>query len=299
MANGNDIASFTNHDRLGVSAFGSFLFHIVIILAVSFTVPKMLSLDKIQILEITLVNTRSDKAPANADYLAQHNQEGGGTQDKGGVIGSPIPVNEVSNRESESITLQPQAEESTAHKRDRTDIISVAKSDRQITTRKPQPKKRRVERVPLTRGYFAANPKDQERTQLNAEISRFWKTYLKKPRVDYLTARTREYKNAVYEEAWALKVERVGNLNYPEGARRRRLSGYLRLAVALNADGTIHSTNILRSSGHKLLDDAAVRIVNLASPYAPFPPQIRAENEILYIIRTWRFNEGSISEISR
>ena len=298
MANGNDIASFTNHDRLGVSAFGSFLFHIVIILAVSFTVPKILSLDKIQILEITLVNTRSDKAPTNADYLAQHNQEGGGIQDKAGVIGSPIPVNEVSNRESESITLQPQPEESTTRKRDRTDIISVAKSDRQFTTRKPQPKKRRLERVPLTRGYFAANPKEQERTQLNAEISRFWKTYLKKPRVDYLTARTREYKNAVYEEAWALKVERVGNLNYPEGARRRKLSGYLRLAVALNADGTVHSTSILRSSGHKLLDDAAVRIVNLASPYAPFPPQIRAENEILYIIRTWRFNDGSISEIS-
>ena len=90
-------------------------------------------------------------------------------------------------------------------------------------------------------------------------------------------------------EAWRAKVERVGNLNYPEAARKRNLSGSLILDVALSADGSINQITIRRSSGQKVLDDAAIRIVELASPYAPFPAQVRKETDILHITRTWQF----------
>ena len=90
-------------------------------------------------------------------------------------------------------------------------------------------------------------------------------------------------------EAWRAKVERVGNLNYPEEARRRNISGQLVLDVALNPDGKINQITIRRSSGYKVLDDAAIRIVELAAPYSPFPEAIRAETDVLHITRTWQF----------
>jgi protein TonB len=90
-------------------------------------------------------------------------------------------------------------------------------------------------------------------------------------------------------EAWRAKVERVGNLNYPDDARKRQLSGSLILDVALNPDGSVNQITVRQSSGHKILDDAADRIVRLAAPFAPFPDDIRAETDILHITRTWQF----------
>jgi periplasmic protein TonB len=90
-------------------------------------------------------------------------------------------------------------------------------------------------------------------------------------------------------EAWRAKVERIGNINYPDEARRRRLSGSLLLDVALNPDGSVQEITVRRSSGHKVLDDAAIRIVELASPFAPFPPDIRGEVDVLHVTRTWKF----------
>jgi protein TonB len=108
---------------------------------------------------------------------------------------------------------------------------------------------------------------------LNAELSQRMSSYAKSPRRKWISASTREHKYAAYMEAWRAKVERVGNLNYPDEARRRRLSGALLLDVALNADGSVNDIRVRRSSGHKVLDDAAVRIVRLAAPFARFPPR--------------------------
>jgi protein TonB len=90
-------------------------------------------------------------------------------------------------------------------------------------------------------------------------------------------------------EAWRRKVENIGNLNYPEEARRKKLYGNLLLHVAVRSDGSVERVRLLKSSGHKLLDDAAINIVKLAAPYAPFPPDIRKEVDVLDITRTWQF----------
>jgi protein TonB len=124
---------------------------------------------------------------------------------------------------------------------------------------------------------------------LSAEIRRKLEAKAKRPRRKFISASTKEYKYASYMEAWRAKVERVGNLNYPEAARKQNLSGSLILDVALNADGSINQITVRRSSGQKILDDAAIRIVELASPFAPFPDQVREETDILHITRTWQF----------
>ncbi|MEM7406661.1 MAG: TonB family protein, partial [Pseudomonadota bacterium] len=124
---------------------------------------------------------------------------------------------------------------------------------------------------------------------LSAEVDRKLNAYAQRPRSKWVSASTREVKYAAYMEAWRAKVERIGNMNYPDEARRKRLSGKLVLHAAINKDGSLKSVKIRRSSGQRVLDDAALRIVRLASPYAPFPDSFRDEIDVLHIERTWRF----------
>lgn len=128
---------------------------------------------------------------------------------------------------------------------------------------------------------------------LSAEIDRRLQAYAKRPKRKWITARTREHHYAAYMEAWRQKVERVGNLNYPDEARRHNLSGNLLLDVALRPDGSVDEIILRRSSGKKVLDDAAMRIVKLASPFAKFPKSIAEETDILHVERTWQFLSGN------
>jgi protein TonB len=123
----------------------------------------------------------------------------------------------------------------------------------------------------------------------NNEVRREMIEKTERPRRKFISASTKEYEYATYMDAWRRKVERVGNLNYPEEARRLNLSGSLRLDVALNKDGTINEITLRKSSGEKLLDNAAIKIVELAAPYAPFPKNIENQVDILHILRTWQF----------
>lgn len=131
-----------------------------------------------------------------------------------------------------------------------------------------------------------------EIASLDAEIAEKMEAKAKRPRRKFISATTHEYKFAAYMEAWRAKVERVGNLNYPDEARRDKLSGSLILDVALNADGSINEIVVRRPSGFPALDDAAIRIVKLASPYAAFPEEFRKDIDILHITRTWQFESG-------
>ena len=108
-------------------------------------------------------------------------------------------------------------------------------------------------------------------------------------RQKYISVNTKDYKYAAYMEAWRAKVERIGNMNYPNKAREKELSGNLSLDVSLRQDGTVKEINIRRSSGHDVLDKAAIEIVKLAAPFAPFPTAIKKEVDILHVTRTWKF----------
>lgn len=132
-----------------------------------------------------------------------------------------------------------------------------------------------------------------EIASLSSQINESIKAYSARPKQKFISAKTQQYRYAAYMEAWRLKVERVGNLNYPQEAKENSLSGSLLLDVAINADGSINNVALLQSSGEKVLDDAAISIVKLASPYAPFSADIRKETDILHITRTWQFLPGN------
>lgn len=233
-------------------------------------------------LDVILVDWASDKAPEDADFLAQANQSGGGANPElerpsapppGKAAGNPAPTPEVST--------QPQPEADPA----RQELVAR----RTETPELIQPEDPPVEETALP---DASQLLQQARTvtQTAPDPLAFERVVPKRPRRKFITANTREHLYASYMRNWVAKVERVGNMNYPEQARRRNLDGSLVLSVDVLADGSIERVQVLRSSGYDLLDEAAVRIVRLAAPYAALPPNIREETDILVITRTWEFS---------
>lgn len=288
------ITGISQNDRFGVSMFGSFLVHMVVILGVTFSLPKLRDLPGLPTLEITLVQTASDKRTLDPEFLAQANQEGGGDSDAAEIAKNPLPVREISPVNRDFPTFQSKPQKRVKSERELTTMLSLEDS-RKIKDQESRPEKKEPQLQPPSLGLMARAEIQEERARLNAEISRTWQEFQKRPRHKFLNARTQEYKYAAYMDAWRAKVERIGNLNYPDEAKRRGLTGHLLLDVALNADGTINNVSVRRSSGQKILDDAAIRIVELSAPFAPFPPEIREDLDILHITRTWKFNESGLS----
>ncbi len=287
MVGAREIPGFSENDRLGLAFFGSILAHMVVILGVTFAAPRV-RFDHLATLEITLVQTRSAQAPEDPQFLAQANQDGGGDTDKAVVARSPLPLQELSERATPLPGARAQPQPPATPVPERTALLSD-EAKRRLSAPDPRLEKKPAQPLPPAPGL--SEELTRERARLTAEISRSWQEYQKRPKRQFVNARTQEYRYAVYMDAWRAKVERVGNLNYPEEARRRRLAGQLLLDVAINPDGSVNRVTLRRPSGQKLLDDAAIRIVELAAPFDPFPPEIRVDTDILHITRTWKFNQ--------
>jgi protein TonB len=268
-------AHYSSPDRLVVTLFIATVFHAVVILGLGFSVEERSRNDDLPTLEITVVQ-RPSQPVEDADYLAAASQEGAGNtrekvrpQQESQEAAPPPPAS------AEPEPVQPR--------------VITARDASQAT---PQP----VEQVrPEPRLASAAELVDRslEMLSLNREITQLSRAYSQRPREAFISARTREFKYANYMNDWVAKVERVGDLNYPDEARRRGISGTLRVQVTLNADGTVRDAIITRPSGHRVLYEAALNIVRLAAPYAPFPREIREDTDVLHITRTWEFTSGN------
>ncbi|MGY0218540.1 energy transducer TonB [Endozoicomonadaceae bacterium StTr2] len=274
-------------DRLGFAVFLALAVHGMVLLGLGFKLPDHAKPEKT--LEITLATYKSEKAPDNADYLAQINQQGSGTLDEKARPSSDQQAEFQDNKINE-VNIEPQQAAQPEQK---------SLTANKVTTQKPTEKRIKVEQQRQDESQAISEEKPQRRIDLTAEVAsleadyfRKRQEYAKRPRIQRLNAAsTRQEKGAFYQEAWRRKVERIGNLNYPEAARDRRLYGALRLKVTIRRDGTLKNVAINESSGQKLLDDAAIRIVKLAAPYAPFSDDLNEFDE-LEIIRTWRFEPG-------
>ncbi|MES9965334.1 MAG: energy transducer TonB [Candidatus Sedimenticola sp. 20ELBAFRAG] len=276
-------------DRLGLTLFFAVSLHVVLILGVTFTIEKAKKQPPPErTIEIMVVqNPKKSDKPEKADYLAQVSQQGGGQQEEKVRPTTQItpPARAVPSPAQENRPAAPPAPpKKTEPKRV---ITKKAPAKKKIDTT-PKAKKQKPKKKRLTAAQLLAST-DQEIQRLTAELDRKTKAYAKRPRRKRLTASTQEYTYASYLDTWRRKVENVGNLNYPDEAKRRKLYGNLILHVAVKKDGTVERIRVLKSSGHKLLDDAAMRIVRLASPFSPFPAEIRKETDILDITRTWQF----------
>lgn len=290
-------AAFSAVDRLGLMGFAAGLIHVVVILGVSFSMPEP-RVDAVDNLEVTLVQSHSERAPDDPQFLAQANQDGGGTTDRADIASSPMPLNELSDKNDRVPVLKRPPQEQVVALREVQPLMAQAHAPKKIRLSKIAPEQKEPEFEPENLGLIE-DEIDTERARLNAEIARSWQEYQKRPKRKFLNARTKEYKYALYVDAWRAKVERVGNLNYPEEARRRSLAGNLMLDVAINSDGSVEGVTVRRSSGKKLLDDAAIRIVELAAPFPAFSADILAEANILHITRTWKFNQNTLATEAR
>ena len=137
-----------------------------------------------------------------------------------------------------------------------------------------------------------------EAMRLEAQIAKDMDAYQKRPKRRFIGARAEEYRFARYVEDWRLKIERIGNLNYPEAARQQKLYGSLLLTVSIRADGSVENVEINRTSGSRILDAAAVRIVEMSGPFAAFPPDIKRDTDILHITRTWTFTKADPARVA-
>lgn len=289
----------------------------IIVHAVLLTIhfePELKKLaNKLPSLNVVLVNAKTKNAPDKAELLAQANLDRGGNTDANRQMKTALPAPKQKNTE---VKLRPSAEANSAAKaaklkaqeaREQKRVDALEKQAQELLTQINSVKK--VESNP-TQDAASADPEqgDQkafaktlnradliaasiEIDRLEAQIAKQQDEYQKRPKRRFIGARTKEASDAMYLEAWRQKVERIGNLNYPAVAKDQKIYGQLRMTVSIKADGSIENIVIDKSSGSKILDEAAKNIVNLAAPYAKFSEEMKKNTDILGITRTWTFTQ--------
>lgn len=239
-------------------------------------------------IDVVLVNAKSRQKPIKADVLAQHDLYGGGTVAEERQATSPLPVSPrdqpMSGEAEASARVQALEQEARA-------LMQQMQSSYQVPEQKPLAEADPRPPTPTPAPADLAQ-RSIEMARLQARVDQQWSEYQKRPRRGEFGINAQGYSFAQYVDDWRIKVERVGNLNYPEAARRNRLYGSLVLMVNINADGTLESVQVERSSGQKILDAAAVKIVEMAAPFPAFPESMRKKVDILGISRTWSFTRS-------
>lgn len=277
----------TAPDPIGATLLFSLLLHGVLLLGITFHFVK--PRPGLPTLDVTLVNVANQQAPDKADFLAQANNSGGGQSDRvarpSQMFSGALPRPDPGTAAQAIQATVPVPREATPTRM----VTTRGATDFSVASDTAQTRVDPRDQAPTA----AELRSEQAIAQLAAEVRRKQEAYAKRPKVKYLTANTKEYAFAAYMRGWADRVERIGNLNYPEEARRRGLHGDVLLTVVLRLDGSIKSIKIIQSSGERILDVAAERIVRLA---APFPPAPRTGEDVdeINITRTWQFQPGNL-----
>ena len=237
-------------------------------------------------LEVVLVNAKTRDKPAKADVLAQANLDRGGNVDEDRRAKTPLPVVEPLRPGRDLADAQRRVQQLEAQQQK---LLAARDSKLRVPAEATRPE-RAEEPAPALSGRDLADL-SLAAMRLQAQIDRQIEEYQKRPRKKFIGARAAEDRFAFYEDAWRVKVERIGTLNFPAEARGK-VYGNLRLTVTIRADGNVESIELDRSSGLKVLDAAAFKIVRMAAPFAVFPPDIRRDYEQIVITRTWFFGQG-------
>ncbi|QIB65526.1 energy transducer TonB [Kineobactrum salinum] len=281
------IVSEEPENRFGIAVFLATALHVILVLGLGFEIGNQPPPGPQ--LEITLARQPSGAVPEEARHLAQFNQQGSG---------------DLSDRTSvSSASAMPQAAARQQARSAAETVQAQRAGQRPVTTRaqsRPLPAEAPDSASTSPAAVAGSSPEAQrlqgELATLEAILEEQAQDYSNRPRVRRLTSlSTREAVDARYLHAWRQRVEAVGNQYYPEASIRYGLYGSLRLLVVINADGQLEDIRILSSSGYAVLDEAAIKIVRMAAPYAPFPGALRATTDQLEIIRTWQFQENRLS----
>lgn len=270
--------------RLVATIVLSLLLHALVILGVGFALKEAAPV--VPMLDVILTQTRTPLSPKQADFLAQANNQGGGEDDKARRPRDPQPGT-VPQTETGTAPQTVRAQSPTPSPPPEARVVTTTQAEDRLPqpNRKPQPLP-----DPLRTGDRKIEH-DMAMARLAAEIHLRSSRYAKRPSRKFVSASTQEYVWATYLRAWVDRAERVGNLNYPDEARRRRLSGTVVINIGIRRNGTIERADVVQSSGIPLLDESALRIARLAEPYPPLP-KTQENPDILNVVRTWRFMPG-------
>ena len=271
-------------ERLGATLVLSGLLHAMLIFGIGFAAEDAAPL--LPTLDVILTRTETALTPAQADFLAQANNQGGGEHDTSGrptaPQAGPLPQPEdglaprTLRAQTPSPSPPPDARVVASQRGDT--AVPVPKQQPEVTPEDAPPGREKIER-------------DIEMARLAAEIQLRSQEYAKRPKRKFVSASTREYAWAEYLRGWVDRVERVGNLNYPDEARRRRIGGLVVISVGVRRDGSVESIRIVQSSHVPMLDEAATRIVKLSQPFSPLP-KTQEDPDVLHVTRTWQFLPG-------
>ena len=273
-----------------VALAASLLLHLLVIGLVTFTLPERNTVSNDKPLEVVLVNAKSKTKPTKAQALAQHNLDGGGNTDADRRAKSPLPLLRNDPDSSDVAIAQKRVEQLEQE-------VRQLMTQRKSTFAAPSGPTQRAQQVqPQPDTPPSLTQADKQRAlniqRLEAEIARNMEIYQKRPRRQSIGASASEYRFARYVDDWRIKVERLGEANYPQAARDQKLYGSLLLTVSIRSNGALDHIEVRRSSGSKILDDAAIRIVRMGAPYPPFPANVAKDTDVLDISRTWRFTSS-------
>ena len=256
------------------------------LLAIRFTPPDFMDKARERALEVILVNSKSKAKPDKAQAKAQTNLDGGGNTDENRRAKTPLPPSPRTREGDQLIEAQRRVAELEAQSRQQ---MTRLKGDRAVSPDKSKPDPVAAPEPNVSGADLASSAMAIAR--LEGQIARQMEEYNQRPRKKFIGARVEEYRFAQYVEDWRQKIERIGNLNYPDAAKGK-LYGSLVLTVVIKANGDLERVEVNRSSGQSLLDEAARRIVRMAAPYAAFPEAIRRDTDLLEITRTWTFTNA-------
>lgn len=294
-------------DYIGTALLASLILHGVIIFGIRAQMPRAPKTPDLITLDVVLLQSSPGNKPKQADFLAQHAQEGHGNttikqpprrprqiapppvapavaaKPQPVAVPKTVPTPKLLTTQQARAKVQspPPAEPSTPS------TLALKAEPKKIEPKAPT----RAEPTPMP--PVVAKPSAAALMQaiavLDDAIDENRQVYAEQPRQKYISARTYEYHYASYMDAWRSKVERIGNLNYPAAIKQHQLTGNVLLDVIVKPDGSLHDVVVITSSGNPVIDTAAINIARMAAPYASFPADIRAETDLLHITRTWKF----------
>ncbi len=272
----------TQSRNLSLALGVSLVLHAVV-LSIHFKLPQAINKATEHALDVILVNAKSATRPDKVQAKAQANLDGGGNTDEDRRAKTPLPVAPTVQEGSDIVEARKRVTELEIQQQQ---MLTQVRSSKAVTTENrrnaPAPTA-----PPVAAGVDLATAA-LNLARLEGQIARNVEEYNKRPRKKFIGARVEEYRFAQYVEDWRQKVERIGNLNYPDAAKGR-LYGNLVLTVVIRSDGSLDKVERSRSSGQKVLDNAARRIVEMAAPDSPFPDSIRRDTDVVEITRTWSF----------
>lgn len=238
-------------------------------------------------LEVTLVNTRSEAAPLHPRILAQQSLDGGGDQENGRAA-TPLP--RTASQSADEVVLEALRRKQAELEERQDRLLSLLNASVAVPD---------ARRAPELLGRNT-DPGDDARNQDSlilssriAAIKERIEHYNALPRYTFAGPSAQAVDYARYVESWRSQIEAIGTLHYPPEARGK-VYGSLQLTVYIRRDGSLDHLEFDRPSSHAILNSAARRIIELAAPFDPLPPELAAHTDILAITRTWDFTNDAV-----